>query len=98
MTGVQTCALPILDDGAGIEEKKLKALRKKLGYTRKRINPGEGIGMRNCLERLKLFFGERCKMEIRSREGKGTTITLLIKDVGGAQKQTSGLESSLKTP
>ena len=54
--------------------------------------------MRNCLERLKLFFGKRCRMEIRSREGKGTTITLSIKDVGETQKQTSRLESSLKTP
>ena len=93
-----TCEIKIMDDGAGIEGKKLKALRKKLGYTRKRINPGEGIGMRNCLERLKLFFGKRCRMEIRSREGKGTTITLSIKDVGETQKQTSRLESSLKTP
>ena len=93
----ESCEIRIIDDGAGIREEKLKALRKKLGYTRKRINPGEGIGLRNCFERLKLFFGERCRMEIRSREGKGTTITLSIKDVE-TRERTSGLEGSLKTP
>lgn len=54
--------------------------------------------MRNCLERLKLFFGERCRVEIRSQEGKGTTITLSIKDAGEARKLVSGLECNLKTP
>lgn len=38
---------------------------------------GEGSGLRNVSDRLKLFFGPEARMDIASRPGQGATVELL---------------------
>lgn len=93
----RSCEIEIVDDGAGIGAKELETLRKKLSSSRERGRPDEGIGMKNCLERLKLFFGKRCKMEIGSQKGKGTTVTLSFRDPD-IREETAGGKTRSRRP
>ena len=71
----------VSDDGEGIDEEKLKQVRKGLrsAYTEN----GRHIGLYNVNKRITLVYGETYGVEIESEYGKGTTITLklqLVKD------------------
>ena len=71
----------VSDDGEGIDEEKLKQVRKglKSAYTEN----GRHIGLYNVNKRITLVYGETYGVEIESGYGKGTTITLklpLVKD------------------
>ena len=56
----------IQDDGVGIPEEKLATLL------------GEGIGVSNVTERLKVLFGTDYKMWIDSQAGRGTRISIEV--------------------
>src|ERR1700729_3754970 len=40
------------------------------------VRPGTGIGMRNVRDRMKVLYGEMASLEINSRPGRGTKVTL----------------------
>lgn len=68
--------ISVSDNGVGMnEETRLKLLdcyqfeSEKSGHT-------TGIGVYNVVQRLKLFFGCEDVIDIKSRPGKGTTVTL----------------------
>jgi two-component system LytT family sensor kinase len=42
------------------------------------VRPGTGIGMRNVRERLAVLYGDAARMEVVSRPGRGTRITLVM--------------------
>ncbi len=42
------------------------------------VRPGTGIGMRNVRERMQVLYGELATVEIVSRPGRGTKVTLLM--------------------
>jgi two-component system LytT family sensor kinase len=42
------------------------------------VRPGTGIGMQNVRERMAVLYGELATVEINSRPGRGTKVTLLI--------------------
>lgn len=41
-------------------------------------NPGTGIGVRNVRERMEVLYGDLATVEINSRPGRGTRVTLLM--------------------
>jgi two-component system LytT family sensor kinase len=65
--------IQVRDDGVGIEPSLLEQIRRGEGG-------GEdgGIGLRNISERLTTLFGERFRMDVRSRPSEGTTVDLRI--------------------
>ena len=65
------------DNGGGIPQNILEELLSDQASYR-------GIGVKNINRRLSLFYGKG--LEIRSEEGKGTTVLLKIPKQGGAQK------------
>ena len=80
LNGDHLC-IRVSDDGEGIDEEKLKQVRKglKSAYTEN----GRHIGLYNVNKRITLVYGETYGVEIESEYGKGTTITLklpLVKD------------------
>ncbi|MCU1226254.1 MAG: signal transduction histidine kinase, LytS [Edaphobacter sp.] len=42
------------------------------------VRPGTGIGMRNVRERMEVLYGSLASVEINSRPGRGTKVTLLM--------------------
>jgi len=64
--------LVVEDDGVGIAARDLPRVLEP-GFGK-----GLGIALKNVDDRLKGYFGPCCGLEVRSREGHGTTITLTI--------------------
>ncbi len=63
--------ISIDDDGIGMSQDQVEAI-----YAKKKIDSREeGIGVRNCIQRLEQIYGPQYKMVIISVEGKGTTIS-----------------------
>ncbi|HZQ23760.1 MAG TPA: histidine kinase [Terriglobales bacterium] len=58
------------DDGVGMGSAQLLEPPTGLG--------GTGIGMANVAERLKVLYGDRAKMTIDSRQGKGTLVRIRL--------------------
>lgn len=65
--------LEVKDNGPGMTAEFLEQLR--VGNVRTR---GQGIGLTNIRERLKLAYGEAGVFHIESRSGEGTTVTIRI--------------------
>lgn len=66
----------ISDNGCGMEEEELKALRENI--EKKDISRSKSIGLYNINQRLKLSYGQSCGIKINSTPGQGTTIQLII--------------------
>jgi two-component system LytT family sensor kinase len=61
------------DDGVGIgPERNDASLMSGL------VRPGTGIGVRNVRERMEVLYGHLATVEINSRPGRGTKVTLLM--------------------
>ncbi|MCL2661203.1 MAG: sensor histidine kinase, partial [Acidobacteriaceae bacterium] len=72
ITGDGMLMLEVEDDGVGmIEERRQPS-------TVNGDAPSSGIGMRNVRERLQVQYGDLATVEINSRPGRGTRITLLM--------------------
>ncbi|WP_035076229.1 LytS/YhcK type 5TM receptor domain-containing protein [Maridesulfovibrio zosterae] len=66
--------ISIKDDGVGMSNEQLAYINK-----RKRIDSREeGIGVRNCIQRMEQIYGPQYKMIIKSEEGKGTKIDFQV--------------------
>jgi two-component system LytT family sensor kinase len=61
------------DDGVGMASENGQGSPAS-GLTR----PGAGIGMRNVRERMEVLYGNLAAIEINSRPGRGTKVTLLM--------------------
>ncbi len=72
--GDESLRFCVRDDGAGMEEEKLKQLREQCRGT----DAGKSIGLANVYRRLQLLYGAACDFEIVSTQGKGTAITFCI--------------------
>jgi two-component system, LytTR family, sensor kinase len=65
--------LEVEDDGVGMEPER-EAASPVSGLVR----PGTGIGMRNVRERMEVLYGSAAEVEIVSRPGRGTKVTLVM--------------------
>lgn len=65
----------IVDNGVGIKTEQLIALNNK---EKQKSEHFTGIGIDNVDDRIKLIYGMDYGINIRSLEGKGTTITLVL--------------------
>lgn len=66
--------LSIVDDGVGMSEDRRQNIMDPKSHT------GLGIAVRNIRDRVKGYYGPESFMAVESEEGKGTTITLHLKD------------------
>lgn len=65
--------IEIMDDGVGIENDRLSDIKQK--HVPKKEN-FTGIGVNNVDNRIKLIYGSEYGVDIKSTQGKGTTITV----------------------
>lgn len=81
---VDRVVIDIFDNGVGMSEEELEALRLKING--EAVSPevaetkvkGSGIGLRNIHERLKLFYGQEFGLSIDSRKGGFTRVQLKL--------------------
>ncbi len=76
----ENIVITIKDDGVGIGKSKLAEINEKLKYgTISYIEKSRsGIGIYNVLKRLKLFYGDKASIVIKSENKKGTIVSLII--------------------
>lgn len=68
--------IDIEDNGTGIDEDTLDALTKKLNTPN--VFYKSSIGLHNISQRIRLYYGEKYGMTIKSRVGKGTLVSLVL--------------------
>jgi two-component system sensor histidine kinase YesM len=68
--------LIVSDNGNGIEEDKLEAIKCELGKFE--ASACDGIGLKNVNDRIKLVYGIQYGLNISSTVGSGTDITIRI--------------------
>ncbi len=69
----EALVLTVADDGAGMDEPALDALRKNLAGDE---DPAQGFGVFSVHHRIRLVFGETWGLSYSSRPGGGTTVTV----------------------
>ncbi|WP_246309307.1 sensor histidine kinase [Paenibacillus alginolyticus] len=81
--------IEITDNGAGMSEQKLGELHEKIvmedahfhmkySTQASRENEGNGIGLRNVTQRIKMYYGNECGIEIQSLEGEFTRVMMTL--------------------
>lgn len=65
--------IEITDNGVGMTSEKLEEVKKNV-----KAPTGENIGLYNTYSKLKLLYGDNCKMSIDSKYGLYTTVTIDI--------------------
>ena len=73
--GNDKIAIKVIDNGAGMDEKTVNALIDPDGDIKR---SGNGIGIININERLKLVYGDEYGLSVESELEEGTTVTILI--------------------
>lgn len=85
------------DNGAGISEERLSFIRRQIQRIEQmdlqsypvqhheQDSSVEMFGLRNVLVRMKLYYGQKAKLEVQSEEGSGTTVMLWIPYDGESQ-------------
>mgnify|MGYP001390583134 CR=1 FL=1 len=69
----------VRDNGVGMDKRTLDALKEEIGRGLKEWKPGDhGIGLKNVFLRMKLFYGDRMSMDIKSGLMKGTEVMFRI--------------------
>ncbi len=71
----QALVFVIEDNGVGIEPERLNVLRESL----RGDGAGESIGLPNVNERIRLVYGEPYGLQIDSRQGQGSTVTIRVR-------------------
>ena len=61
------------DDGVGMEPERNNA-----SSVSGIVRPGTGVGVKNVRERMEVMYGDKASVEINSRPGRGTKVTLLM--------------------
>ncbi len=66
----------VMDNGIGMDVEKLNALRKEIELPGSELSTG--FGLANVNKRIKLNYGKMYGLDIQSKKGEGTTITVKI--------------------
>ncbi len=77
MTREGRLLLEVEDDGVGMEPG-----RPTSGEI---VRPGTGIGMKNVRERMEVLYGADAQVEVESRPGRGTKVTLVMPMMEGQE-------------
>lgn len=79
ITEENCCLIEVTDAGSGMSEEELERLYKKItGEIETESSAGNGIGLKNVQDRLKMSFGEEYGIEIASQKGCYTKVVIRI--------------------
>ncbi|MDR6550841.1 sensor histidine kinase [Paenibacillus qinlingensis] len=68
----------VTDDGVGIPETRLLALRESMEQADMPFSKDQHIGLFNVAQRIRLHYGQQGKIRIASRVGQGTIVELIL--------------------
>ena len=69
------CTISIRDEGVGMDEGALERLKRQIaGLEPTSSGSGNGIGLKNVHDRIRLSFGEEYGLRVESKPGVGTTV------------------------
>ena len=74
--------IAVADDGVGMDEEVAARLLAEPSGTSSDSSKGTGIALRNVADRIELFYGEGSGVEVMSKVGAGTCVTLRLVGVG----------------
>ncbi len=79
LVGDKDCTIEITDNGRGMNDEELDILRKKIsGEIPTGGGSGNGIGLKNVQDRLRMAFGEEYGIEIATKEGCYTKVCVKL--------------------
>jgi two-component system sensor histidine kinase YesM len=84
--GGECLRLTFADNGRGMSEAMLESLREQIYSTSMEATTSH-IGLMNIYHRMRLCFGERFDMSLRSREGRYMCIIMRIPQLDGAMRR-----------
>ncbi|NEW09354.1 HAMP domain-containing protein [Paenibacillus sp. SYP-B3998] len=81
--------IEVMDNGAGITAERLMELHEKIGMEDVRFhnqygnkangeNDGNGIGLRNVTQRIKMYYGSEYGIQVESTKGVSTKVLMLL--------------------
>lgn len=73
--------ISVTDDGLGMNEATAERLRSRAAGPDRNNPRGTGMALRNVAERVKRFYGSGSGLEIMSRPGEGTSVTVRLAGV-----------------
>lgn len=78
LNGNELC-FSVVDDGEGISDEDLERVRIKINAQTIPEGQSSGFGLWNVNQRLKIYYGASCGVQIFSTYGQGTTVKLRLK-------------------
>ena len=81
--------IAVADDGLGMDEDAAELLLRQARPNETGSDEGTGIALRNVAERIERFYGKGSGIEIMSRLGEGTVVTLRLGDAAPSEELPS---------
>ncbi|MDN3018363.1 hypothetical protein PH210_19470 [Paenibacillus sp. BSR1-1] len=67
----------VFDNGSGMDEQTLSTLQRRLLEDEHTLG-GKNIGIKNVHDRIRLHFGAEYGLQIESKPGEGTAVTICL--------------------
>ncbi len=71
--------IDIIDDGVGIDEDKLAEIHREM----ESLKPKDCYGLINVCNRIKLEYGDKSDIQLKSEKGKGTSVRIILPLIKG---------------
>ena len=86
-----SCSIEITDNGRGMDEEQLQTLRKKIsGELKTEGGSGNGIGLKNVQDRIRMAYGDGYGIEVAAMEGCYTKVYVRIPMKRGQDADSTG--------
>ncbi|MEM1505600.1 histidine kinase [Domibacillus sp. 8LH] len=82
----KACIISISDNGSGMEEEVLSEMKCNL-KRHSAVSSGEHIGLINVHQRIMYLFGEEYGMDIQSKPGQGTVVSMSVPLTAGSREE-----------
>lgn len=91
LTEGKLCTIEITDNGRGMNDEELEILRKKIsGEIRTEGGSGNGIGLKNVQDRIKMEYGDAYGIDVAALEGCYTKVYVRIPMKRGLDADSTG--------